>query len=281
MSDNSLKYLCANDFLVTGESFDLVPNPEGDFLRTEPQPKSENLGSYYESEEYISHTDKKKGLLSGIYQVVKKWSIRKKTNLIFDLNKGPGSLLDIGAGTGDFLKFASEKGWEVSGMEPNIKAAALSLKKGIGLKASLEEFKQEKFDVVTLWHVLEHIPDLEKTTELLRNLVKENGWLIIAVPNFKSYDAQHYGKYWAAYDVPRHLWHFSKNSIIRLFKADFQLRKVEPMIFDSFYVSLLSEKYKNGKSFSLKALWIGFKSNLKAKSTKEYSSHIYCLQRTK
>lgn len=279
--NHSDKYLKTKDFLVSGESFDLIYDREREFLKTIPQPKLEELGKYYESQDYISHTDEKKGLLSGVYQIVKKWSLRKKTKLIFSQNSGIGSLLDVGAGTGDFLKVASKSGWKVHGMEPNKKAASLALDKGIALKNSLEEFKGERFDVVTLWHVLEHIPNLDETISLLTDLVKPGGTLIIAVPNYKSFDAAYYGEFWAAYDVPRHLWHFSKTAIEKLFSQNFKMEKVEPMIFDSFYVSLLSEKYKNGNSFSLKAFWIGLKSNLKAKTTKEYSSHIYCLKKLK
>lgn len=278
---HSEKYISVKDFLVSGESFDLVHDKNLGLLKTLPQPKPEELGKYYESQDYISHTDEKKGLLSGIYQLVKKWSLHNKSKLIYNQNSGVGTLLDVGAGTGDFLKTAKEKGWQVQGMEPNIKAASLALQKNITLKNSLKEFNNDQFDVVTLWHVLEHIPNIDETISLLTKMVKLNGTLIIAVPNFKSFDALHYGKFWAAYDVPRHLWHFSKESIEKMFCENFQLEKIEPMIFDSFYVSLLSEKYKNGNSFSLKAFWIGLKSNLKAKTTKEYSSHIYCLRKIK
>lgn len=279
--NHSDTYLKTKDFLVSGESFDLVYDREMDLLKTIPQPKLEELEKYYESQDYISHTDEKKGLLSGVYQLVKKWSLRNKTKLIFTQNSGIGSLLDVGAGTGDFLKVASESGWKVHGMEPNKKAASLALEKGITLKNSLENFKGEQFDVVTLWHVLEHIPNLEETILLLTDLVKPGGTLIIAVPNYKSFDAAYYGEYWAAFDAPRHLWHFSKSAIEKLFSINFKMEKVEPMIFDSFYVSLLSEKYRNGSSFSLNAFWIGLRSNLKAKTTKEYSSHIYCLRKAK
>ncbi len=274
-------YLKTKDFLVSGESFDLVHDKELDLLKTVPQPKLEELGRYYESEDYISHTDDKKGLLSSVYQLVKKWSLRNKTKLIFTQNLGVGSLLDVGAGTGDFLKFAKERGWKVQGMEPNTKARSLALEKGIALKNSLDEFKGEQFDAVTLWHVLEHIPNLDETISILIDLVKPGGSLIIAVPNYKSFDATYYGNFWAAYDVPRHLWHFSKIAIEELFSVNFKMEKIKPMVFDSFYVSLLSEKYKTGKSFSLKAFWIGLKSNLKGNTSKEYSSHIYCLRKVK
>ena len=280
MQNHENKYLSVKDYLVSGESFDLVHDTDSDFLKTFPQPKIEELPKYYESQEYISHTDEKRGLISSLYQLVKKWSLQKKAKLILQQHGEVGSLLDVGAGTGDFLKVAKEKGWQVHGMEPNKNAAKLALEKGIDLKASLNDFEGKQFDVVTLWHVLEHIPDLEETILKLAALVKPQGTLIIAVPNFKSFDARHYGKFWAAYDVPRHLWHFSKESMKNLFAENFQLKNIEPMIFDSFYVSLLSEKYKTGRKFSLKAFWIGLLSNIKAKHSKEYSSHIYCFKKS-
>lgn len=281
MQNHEKIYLSVKDYLVSGESFDLVYDTDLDFLKTFPQPKAEALPKYYESQDYISHTDEKHGLFSSVYQLVKKWSLQRKAKLIFEQNKKIGSLLDVGAGTGDFLKVAKEKGWDVYGMEPNKSASSLSSEKGIQLKSSLNEFEGKQFDVVTLWHVLEHIPNLEKTILQLSNLVKPNGTLIIAVPNFKSYDAEHYGKFWAAFDVPRHLWHFSKKSIESLFSEYFKLQETKPMLFDSFYVSLLSEKYKTGNKFSLKGVWIGLVSNIIAKSTKEYSSHIYCFSKAK
>ncbi|WP_026451833.1 class I SAM-dependent methyltransferase [Aequorivita capsosiphonis] len=274
-------YLSVKDYLVSGEVFNLIHDQDHDMLKTSPQPDVENLPKYYESEDYISHTDEKRGLMSRLYQTVKKWSLQKKTNLIFEQNSEVGSLLDVGAGTGEFLKVAKEKSWNVQGMEPNENARRLASEKGIELKSSLSDFHENQFDVVTLWHVLEHIPNLEETISQLSDLVKPNGTLIIAVPNFKSYDAKHYKEFWAAFDVPRHLWHFSKVSIEKLFSKNFTLEKTEPMIFDSFYVSLLSEKYKTGSKFSLKAFWIGLRSNLKANRSKEYSSHIYCFRKAK
>ncbi|KXO00651.1 methyltransferase [Aequorivita aquimaris] len=280
MQNHEKKYLSVKDYLVSGETFELVHDTDSDFLKTFPQPKIEELPKYYESQEYISHTDEKRGLISSLYQLVKKWSLQKKAKLILQQHGEVGSLLDVGAGTGDFLKVAKVKGWQVHGMEPNKNAAKLALEKGIDLKASLNDFEGKQFDVVTLWHVLEHIPDLEETILKLAALVKPQGTLIIAVPNFKSFDARYYGKFWAAYDVPRHLWHFSKESMKNLFAENFHLKKIEPMIFDSFYVSLLSEKYKTGRKFSLKAFWIGLLSNIKAKHSKEYSSQVYCFKKS-
>lgn len=281
MQNHEKKYLSVKDYLVSGETFDLIYDSDSDFLKTSPQPKTEDLPKYYESQDYISHTDENRGLFSSLYQLVKKWSLQKKSKLIFTQNNGIGSLLDVGAGTGDFLKIAKGNGWLVQGVEPNKIAVKLASEKGIELKSSLNDFEGKQFDVITLWHVLEHIPNLEETIVELSNLLKKNGTLIIAVPNFKSFDAKHYGKFWAAFDVPRHLWHFSKEAIQNLFSDNFELEKIKTLIFDSFYVSLLSEKYKTGNKFSLKAIWIGLKSNLKAKQTNEYSSHIYCFRKLK
>jgi 2-polyprenyl-3-methyl-5-hydroxy-6-metoxy-1,4-benzoquinol methylase len=274
-------HLSTKDYLVSGNTFGLIYDPQLEMLKTTPKPSVDELPKYYESEEYISHTDNKSGLFAYLYQLVKKWSLQKKTKLIFQENNGTGTLLDIGAGTGDFVKAAKESGWKVEGIEPNEKASSLATEKGISLKPKISDFEGQRFDVVTMWHVLEHVPNLEETIQQLNNLIKPGGILIIAVPNFKSYDAKYYGKFWAAFDVPRHLWHFSKKSMESLFAENFKLQKTKPMIFDSFYVSLLSEKYKTGNKFSLKAFYIGLLSNMKAMHTKEYSSHIYCFKKHK
>ena len=250
-------------------------------LMTNPQPREEMLAKYYDSDEYISHTDKSRGLLAVLYKWVKKYSLSKKLQLITGLNNGAGNLLDVGAGTGDFLKLAKEYKWIVEGVEVNESARKRSEDKGVFLAKTIEAISKKQFDVVTLWHVLEHLPNLDETIEQLETLVKPGGVLIIAVPNFKSYDAKYYKEFWAAYDTPRHLWHFSRNSMRRLFSKDMTLIKVKPMIFDSFYVSLLSEKYKTGKTFSLKGIFVGFWSNLAALQTKEHSSLIYCYKKAK
>lgn len=273
------KHISTKDFLVSGETFDLIYDHDLDLLRTDPVPPVDELSKYYESDAYISHTDEKKGLLQGIYQIVKTWSLRKKVNLIGNLNGEAGSLLDVGAGTGDFLIAAKKGGWHIEGMEPNPNALNLATEKGVSLSSDLDAFKDRQFDVVTLWHVLEHIPNLDQMVSRLSRLVKPGGFLIIAVPNFRSFDSHYYGEFWAAYDVPRHLWHFSQSSIKRIFKSDFELEKTLPMVFDAYYVSLLSEKYKTGNKFSIRAFWIGFKSNLLARKNKEYSSLIYCFRK--
>ena len=276
---NQSIFIKVKDNSVSKESFELLLDEELQLLKTHPQPSLENLPKYYESEDYISHTDGKRSLFEKLYKIIKSYSLNKKVSLINELHSQKGNLLDIGAGTGDFLATAKKVGWQITGIEPNEKAKAISISKGVSLAENLENIASHSFDVITMWHVLEHVPDLENQIKTLKRLVKPNGTIIIAVPNYKSFDAKYYGAFWAAYDVPRHLWHFSKISIEKLFaKEDMKLIKILPMIFDSFYVSLLSEKYKNGKMNFIKAFYIGLKSNLKAKQNLEYSSHIYVIK---
>lgn len=274
-------HIATKDFLVSGEEFSLVRNSKFGFLETRPQPNEEDLPQYYESDEYISHSDSKSGVMAFLYQAVKKRSLKKKVKLIQRLHSGKGSLLDIGAGTGAFLKLAKEKGWKISGVEPNSKARALANEKKISLSKSIDQLSGQQFDVISLWHVLEHLPNLELTIQKIVNLLKEDGVLVIAVPNYNSSDAKYYKTHWAAYDVPRHLWHFSQQSMVQLFSSECDLKKIKPMIFDSFYVSLLSEKYKTGKGFSMRAFFIGLWSNIRAWRTTEYSSLIYCFKKSK
>ena len=276
---NKKHFLTVKDYSVSKETFDLYYDETLDMLITSPQPSLDNLGKYYESVDYISHTDSKRSLFEKAYHFVKGIALKNKLNLINSSNSSKGKLLDIGAGTGDFLLTANENGWNTIGIEPSEKAKAIAVRKGVGFSSTTEELESHTFDVITMWHVLEHVPNLENQIKELKRLVKPNGTIIIAVPNFKSYDAKYYGKFWAAYDVPIHFWHFSKTAIKLLFeKEDIKLEKVLPMKFDSFYVSLLSEKYKNGKMNFIKAFWIGLVSNWKANRSLEFSSHIYVLK---
>ena len=271
------RFLKTKDFSVSGEEFDLIMDTELNMLRTYPEPK--NLDSYYNSEDYISHSDSANSLVEKLYQYIKKYNLKRKVQLINKYTDSDKTLLDIGAGTGAFLKSAKQNGWETYGIEPSKRARDLALKKGLELKERLDLLDQNSFQVITLWHVLEHLPDLELQIEKITSLLHKEGTLMIAVPNFKSYDAEYYKEYWAAYDVPRHLSHFSQFSISKLFaKSGMKLVKVKPLIFDSFYVSLLSEKYKHRKGNFLRAFLIGLISNVRAWKTKEYSSLLYILK---
>ena len=278
--------LKCKDYAVSQETFQLVYDKNYEMLITTPKPPIHKLGSYYESKEYISHTDSKKSLIDKVYQLVKSYTIAKKIRLVNGVVGGVLSekrMLDIGCGTGDFLTACKKNNWEVEGVEPNPKAKKLTEEKlQQKIHSDISEIKNKQFDCITMWHVLEHVPNLDEYISALYKLLKPEGKLIIAVPNYKSYDANYYGKFWAAYDVPRHLWHFSKKSILKLFaEKSFQLIEIVPMYFDSFYVSLLSEKYKTGKSNFFKAFYIGLISNLKANKTKQYSSLIYILNKSK
>ena len=276
---NKKYFLTVKDYSVSKETFDLYYDETLDMLITHPQPSLENLGKYYESEDYISHTDNKRSLFEKIYHFIKSIALKNKLNLINSLQPNKGIILDIGAGTGEFLSVAKNDGWQIIGVEPSDKAKAIAKSKGVSFVEETSELENHSFDVISMWHVLEHVPDLDKQIKELKRLLKPTGTLIIAVPNFKSFDAKHYGKFWAAYDVPIHFWHFSKTAIKLLSeKEEMKLEKVLPMKFDSFYVSLLSEKYKSGKMNFVKAFFIGLQSNWKAKNNFEYSSHIYILK---
>lgn len=271
-------FLKTKDFSVSGEPFELHWDEELDMLVTRPQP--ENLARYYESEDYISHTDAKKSLTDRLYQLVKGKNLKNKLQIVENQLDKPVNLLDLGAGTGDFLILARDSGFSVVGVEPNDRARQLAHKKGVELQTSLEDVSGQKFQAITLWHVLEHLPNLEEQIKTLVELLEKDGVLVIAVPNFKSFDAKYYKTHWAAYDVPRHLWHFSKTSISKIFaRHRIEVVKIRPMWFDAFYVSMLSEKYKENKLYLISSFFVGLWSNLMAIFTKEHSSLIYILKR--
>lgn len=275
--DKDNLYITVKDHSVSRETFKLYRDESLDMLATFPKPDKDVLSKYYESEDYISHTDGKRSYFEKAYHFVKGIALKNKLGLVNRL-KNKGTLLDIGAGTGDFLSVAQNDGWSVSGMEPSEKAKAIAHKKGVSLAENTSGFENHSFDVITMWHVLEHVYDLEAQIIELKRLLKPDGIIIIAVPNFNSFDAKYYKEFWAAFDVPRHLWHFSKTAIKELFSREgLMLKEVLPMKFDAFYVSLLSEKYKTGKMNFVKASWVGLQSNVKAASNMEYSSHIYIL----
>lgn len=273
-------FLKCKDHTLSQEVFELHQSAEGDMLVTYPVP--DNLAKYYESTDYISHTDAKSSVLDWVYQWVKSYSLKRKERLLSRVLNGEKELLDIGAGTGDFLLHCKNQGWQVSGVEPNASARGLAQKKGMALYENLASVSNKKFQAITLWHVLEHLPDLHNDITRIHDLLETHGTLVVAVPNYKAYDAEKYGTYWAAFDVPRHLWHFSQAAIKRIFESKgFQLLETKPMPFDAYYVSLLSEKYKTGKQRWWAAFLSGWTSNARAKRSGEYSSLIYILQKAK
>jgi 2-polyprenyl-3-methyl-5-hydroxy-6-metoxy-1,4-benzoquinol methylase len=279
---NKNTYLTVKDHSVSGEVFQLLYDDEFDMLITSPQPSEDELPKYYKSQDYISHTDTQRNLFEKLYHFIRRISLKEKLKLINLFFSEEKILLDIGCGTGEFLKIAQQNNWTVFGIEPNEKARSIANKKTNNSVSDIEKlsnFKPQSFDVITLWHVLEHLPRLEEHISILKSLLKSNGTLIITVPNYKSYDAKYYKEFWAAYDAPRHLWHFSQSSISKLVvKENMQVFKTLPMKFDSYYVSLLSEKYKSGSMNIFNALRIGWLSNFKARQSTEFSSLIFCVK---
>ena len=247
---------------------------------TNPRPKNEELPRYYQSKSYISHSNKANNIVDRVYKISRSFTLKWKYSLIQNHSlKPPSSVLDFGCGTGDFLQFCNSKHLHIEGVEPSSVARSEATRKtGKSIHPDATSLT-EQFDVITLWHVLEHIPELNQTLEQLKNRLAKNGTMFIAVPNLNSADAKTYGEHWAAYDVPRHLWHFSRSTMERILKHhDLKLIKVLPMWLDAYYVSLLSEKYANGRNSinsMAKALLSGWQSNQTAKRNHESSSLIY------
>lgn len=273
-----MEYLRTRDFMVSQEEFVLMYDERLQLLRTVPQP--DNIEAYYQDEAYISHTDKNNSFLEKIYHLVRRIGLHRKSRWLKKYLGQEARILDVGAGTGSFVAHLKKKGFTIDGIEPSSIARKVAKANGIDLKEGLNDLERKNYDAITLWHVLEHFKDLDESIDEITSLIKKGGFLFIAVPNFRSYDAKHYGDYWAAFDVPRHLWHFSKESIHKIFsKKGFSVLDTRPMLFDSFYIALLSERYKNKKDNWLAAFWQGFRSNLYGWKTGEYSSLVYILKK--
>ena len=271
-------FLVVADNAVSKESFVIVECENCHFKFTNPRPDTESIGAYYESEDYISHSNTKNGLINRAYHVVRSITTNQKVELINRYAPAKGNVLDYGCGTGVFLTACKKDGWEVRGVEPNEGARqSASTDTGEIIAADLQDIEGEKYDVITLWHVLEHIHTLNETIDQLINCLQDDGTLIIAVPNADSHDAQLYKENWAAYDVPRHLYHFTQATMKRFLKKHrMKLEEVLPMKFDAYYVSLLSEKHKEGKASMLTSVMNGYKSNSHAeKNGNDYSSLIF------
>ncbi len=273
-------FLKVKDQFLTQEEFTLFRNDDESLLTTLPIPEA--LGRYYESKEYISHNRKSKGLIPFLYSLAQGWALKAKKRLINEYTLSQNSLLDYGCGAGVFLTFMQKNGWKAEGVEPNVSARNYSKQSSGARVYSLEEFQSsnQKYEVITLWHVFEHIHNYNEVLQTLKNCLEPGGIIVIAVPNFKSWDAQYYKSYWAAYDVPRHLFHWSKKGIGHLATLhNLRLVDTKRMWFDAFYVSILSEKYRKSFFPLLRGLFIGLLSNARAIFTGEASSLIYILKK--
>jgi 2-polyprenyl-3-methyl-5-hydroxy-6-metoxy-1,4-benzoquinol methylase len=272
-------FLVCKDYTVSQENFNIVSCKSCGFKFTNPRPENSVIGDYYKAEEYVSHSNTTKGVVNKLYHSVRNYTLKQKLKLISSY-VSRGTMLDYGCGTGMFLNVCKNDGWETYGMEPDDNARKTSIEKGLDVFSDKnmvsDRIADKKFNAITLWHVLEHVTDMEATLSFFKSKLNNDGVLIIAVPNHVSYDAKYYKEFWAAYDVPRHLHHFDINSMTSLVeKAGFKFQESKPMMFDSFYVSMLSEKYKTGSVNLVKAFLVGLTSNFKAKDTHSYSSTIY------
>ena len=271
------------DHSTSQETFTIVSCGTCDFTFTNPRPFNKKLENYYKSDMYISHTNNTKGLFNWIYQTVRNYTIGTKVSLLKSIQK-TGAHLDVGCGTGEFLNACKLAGFTTKGIEPSElarKQAINNHRLDISSNTDLSQYTDKEFDSISMWHVLEHVPALNETIKQFDRLLKPGGKIIIAVPNHKSWDAKFYKEFWAAWDVPIHLWHFSKETIEQIFKnSNFSLEKTKPMIFDSFYVSLLSEEFKTGKKNFITGFVIGLISNLIGIISKRgHSSVIYVFKK--
>lgn len=276
-------YLVVKDHSVSQESFTLCKCKNCSFVFTNPRPDQKNIGKYYESEDYVSHSDKANNLVNILYKLVRTYTLGEKVSWINKYVKNKGRLLDYGCGTGHFLQRANKNGWETIGVEPNKHAAEIAAKnKDLKIYGSIDQLNQEnKFDAISLFHVLEHVHDLTSTMNTLLEKLKKRGTLFLAVPNNNSLDAKNYKEKWAALDVPRHLYHFNQDTMSRL-AEEFDLRIVDavPMKFDSYYVSILSDKMVQNGNNIIKSLINGYKSNKYAKiNNNNYSSLVFILRK--
>ena len=272
-------FLTCKDYTVSHESFNIVSCKACNFKFTNPRPSDSEIGKYYKSEDYVSHSDTRKGLINRLYHMVRTRTLKQKLNLISGY-VSRGTILDYGCGTGMFLKTCADAGWKSFGFEPDSDAKKLAEGKGLNVATSKEALAGNKYDIISLWHVLEHVTDLDPTLQFFAQTLSDKGRLIIAVPNYTSADAKHYKEFWAGYDVPRHIYHFDINTLKKLLgNYRFDLEGTKPMKFDSYYVSMLSEKYKTGSMHYITAFLNGLKSNAAAKDSSQYSSVIYIFKK--
>ena len=274
------KRVCTTkDYLGSNEKFEIVWSKYKGIAKTYPKPLKNNLKEYYNSENYISHNPKAIGLISLIYLAIRSLMNRNKLKMIKPFLSKNDKVLDFGSGSGSFLYKLNFK-YESFGVEPNDFARSTSLAKGLRVVSAMKEYKV-KFNMIFLWHSLEHVYDINKTINEFSQKINSKGILVIALPNIRSFDAKKYKSFWAGYDVPRHLWHFTEEGIIDfLERKKFKFIKKRPLFWDAIYISYLSEKYRKSKFSLIKGVFWGIISNLTAIKTGEFSSKVYFFRKS-
>ena len=276
--------LWLKDDFLTKEDFHICECLNCHLQYTMPRPPKDEIGKYYKSEEYYSHQENKKGFIPKVYEAVKKVNLKRKYKMATEKME-VGKLLDIGCGVGDFIHTAETHEWQCTGVEPSEDAKTIAKKriKGEILRSEdLEQLPDSAFDLITMWHVLEHVDELKWQIAQLKRLIKPNGRIVIAVPNYKSHDGQFYKEHWAAYDVPRHLNHFDKQVIVKIFKSNgLTLKKTDKLVWDAYYISYMSEQYKLHKFPLIRGAYRGLVSNCKARRSGEWSSMVYVFEEQK
>ena len=271
--------LQAKDYTVSQQTFQIQSCQDCQLLFTNPRPEAEQAGYFYQSDTYISHSNTNEGIVNKLYHAVRNITLRQKTNWIQAEQKGAKSILDIGCGNGHFLHACQQSGWNITGMEldPETAKRAENLV-GQAIHPNLASIKQaEPFQVISLWHVLEHVYEIHAYFEFFKHHLAKDGTLLLALPNSKSFDAHYFKEFWAAYDVPRHIYHFNPLTIKHIAaQYGFKLVKQRGQIFDSFYISLLSHTYQAGKKKLIASFFVGLWSNILAwTKTGNYSSNLY------
>ena len=274
--------LWLKDEFLSKEDFHICECLNCGLLYTMPRPSKDKIAEYYKSDEYYSHQENKKGFIPRLYETVKRTNLKHKYELATRGLK-TGALLDIGCGVGDFLHTAETQGWHCTGVEPSEEAKAIAQQRTTAKILSSEDqesLPEASFDVITMWHVLEHVDNLKWQVTQLQRLIKPNGRIVIALPNYKSYDGQYYKEHWAAYDVPRHLNHFNRTTVAKiLVTKDLKLVNTDKLKWDAYYISYMSEQYKIHKLPLIRGVYRGWISNLKARRSGEWSSLVYIFEK--